>query len=760
LEKYLEHLSTKSKKYRVANMLLKAIKDVVSKPFTGFRISVIDIEDVYKTLRECIRGCEDACEHLGKKVDRDALEGLLNEISKESGKSVDEIIDVVTYSLLLHEALTQLFKERSEYSKYRTIPMPRPFWKLVTSEDKLKLEPVSQILIIKQNDVSNWIPCSPCGFEPAVIRLRKRIRREVLDEEDFEEEDVKKLINMLKNYVGVDVCEGDPGDTCISGVKRVLMELGVKPGESLGPYCLLKRLVYAAATSPSDEVDELRAALGLPQRIVPSTDDIALKRYEESLITLVPSRKCDDLIGSICNELIDKKNIVGVKYDDRCSALRSVFCEDVPKDLELAARTLETKYELLIRKLSEAVERFIGARMNVQLFEKIIEARYGAKGVPEWLKNFIVKSYELRASRVIKRLAELYDGYLIVKGDADNAGLIASGHLSQIDEELNCERYSRYILSALELQKRIEYGAEALEKLRKVFTWICKVTEVLYGNDACKCEKSVSSVVVSPSYYQAFSSALMITAMKDLVITSRAGGLLIFSGGDDVLAILPPQSLWVVFELRSNYIGSKARPGFHCFNGMPLVPAIPFGRSFSARFAKIKDLMNEEIRETVELLEDRAKRAVWKLAGSELKKDTIVISRSRSEALVMLPLSKCTSQGFKCLADELGSYVLMLHLMLVSGILSANIPEDLDKFVSEALNVLSSRPCSICKVFEYVVSRNTQIREGASEILNSVFGRDPELRDLLTSTWLVSNSKTSPLLIELSKLIKVLRVIS
>lgn len=750
------------RKFCVAEDLLEVIKDTVSKPPTGFRIMVVDLEDVYNTLEKCVSGDTTMCGKLGRSVDLNKLAEVIDEVSRKKASSKQAIASNIARALLLHEALMWLAEGRSTAS---TLPMPRPFWNF---RDGV-LVPV----ISAKPSSLGWIPCSLCGAEPAVMKLRKVVRSFSWERavatmyEEFEREDVKDLIELMKTH-GTDVCTGLTGDQCITLISSRLKDLGVRPGEALGPYCLLKRIVYAASTGRprSTEVEEKRKKLGLPTRAMPSTDDIALRAYEDSLLTLALAGKCSELIRSLCNELT---SLVKVEPDTCMNALELIFCETIPKQIELAGFTLNWSYDEFVKKLSETAERFVektlgsleaayGEQTRQKICEKLLEllkARYNYTLFTPEIRNLVTTACESKRTHIVKGVAQFYDEYLIVKGDADSIRLISRGMLSAVDNKLTCSEYALYVLSALKAQKRV--SSDALSSLEQAFTWMCRIVSAFYGDS--RVGNYAVPISVSPSYYQALSSALTITSAKDLAVVKGVGGLLVFSGGDDVLAILPPQRLWAVFDLRENYMGS--RDGFHYAGEYPLVAAIPFGRSFSARYAKIKDLMNEEIWRAIELLENNAKNTVWWIYRFEYGKDTLILSRSRSEAIAKFPLSIYGNRGFTCIADTWRDYVIGIHVLLTSGVISANMPEDFEGFASQAMDTLAYRLPELLKIASYIVERNVGIRSVDRELVTQLVLRDRELLGNLFNTAVeTSGSRISPLLAEVFKLVKILRVVS
>jgi len=243
-------------------------------------------------------------------------------------------------------------------------------------------------------------------------------------------------------------------------------------------------------------------------------------------------------------------------------------------------------------------------------------------------------------------------------------------------------------------------------------------------------------LVVTPTYYAALSMALMITALKDALTinfkyyTTPITGL-IFSGGDDILALAPTEvAVSMVKDLRSNYWGDE--DGFHRISNYYVAAprAYGFGRSLSLRFANIMDIMSEEVRETFELLEGVAKKTTWTLNGKEFSKDTLVISESRTGKLAVLPLSDPSRNEVLGIPDVLNE----LFVLRLGGVLSGNVPEDYGGYrdIMETL-INSCNKQMMNDVWNHVIWRNTKITELRESIkanlsittLGQVYNIDP-----------------------------------
>jgi CRISPR-associated protein Cmr2 len=281
--------------------------------------------------------------------------------------------------------------------------------------------------------------------------------------------------------------------------------------------------------------------------------------------------------------------------------------------------------------------------------------------------------------------------YAIIRGDADNIGKLSRG-------EVDLGNY----VSLLEQLKQSSDQATPVKAYNRLI-------DVING-----LIKEGVGLVVTPTYYAALSMALMITALKDVFTTNfkyyatPITGL-IFSGGDDILALAPTEvAASIVKDLRSNYWGDE--DGFHVIsNYYVAVPrAYGFGRSLSLRFANIMDVMSEEVREAVELLEGVAKETTWALNGKELSKDTLVISESRTGKLAVLPLSDPSRNEVLGIPDVLNE----LFVLRLGGVLSGNVPEDYGRYrdIMEAL-INNCNKQTMSDVWDYIVKNNTKIAE-------------------------------------------------
>jgi CRISPR-associated protein Cmr2 len=238
------------------------------------------------------------------------------------------------------------------------------------------------------------------------------------------------------------------------------------------------------------------------------------------------------------------------------------------------------------------------------------------------------------------------------------------------------------------------------EELRK------ELSSAQEGGDARQREEGI--MLPSPTYSLALSTALMVTALRDVMtVRHMLNGAPVFSGGDDDLALLPIETgLAAVDILRGLYHGEN---GFHRIGDYFIPAPVVYGKSFSLRVANILDLMSDEIAESARLLDEVAKKTVWSHSAGETKKDSLVLSDSRSGAVALLPLG----DGHRALKA-----LELMWLSRLCGFLSANLPEDFQR-LSDAVERAAETGSwdTALKLLGYTLERNVS--------------RDPRGKDLL-----------------------------
>jgi len=683
---------------------LREVRKFVEVPPQGVRIYVVDVGALYGAVLRCLSGDLDACRAVGLKLGEAELRRLEEAMARIACRSqqkcdrVEELRRDLVFTLtwhLLHTKAIDLAKKFGEVA----IPSPRPFWTLAGDS----LSPVTSF-------VGNWIPCTVCGLEPAVIKFAKKPAEGGEVTFDFQRSE-----GMPKN---VPITELEKGKA-VEELEKLF-----KPGEALGPYCLLKRAVYMAQ----------RSELGIV-----STEDVAfawktskLYRYVLNMLSEVAER----LVGN------DKVQPGLVKLVE--NAVRSLLEVGVEKDIDITAKSISSlarvriSSEVLVQKLSSVLVDMCmhGAISSNTMFNTVtdlVPKGYTAEVIRKALdvvKSFGDKGY--RVGELCKALG-IPTAFAIVRADADYVGDLHKGV-----KPLKLSEYMKSIASTL-LNALRNYLSDA--EANRISKGIIEVTELFNT-------LSIDGVPVTPARTSALSLTLMLQALEDTQIVKDNHGLLVFSGGDDVLALVPPETaLKTSFELRKSYEEDALEISVNGTSVKVLRMHIPLGRSISVRFANIRDLMNIEIEKTYDLLEDVAKNVRWRSPNAMWEKDSIVVSDSRSGRVAVLPLRREESE---LSVDGYG-----LALLVALGTLSSGIPEDFEARIGKAKNIPSE---ALGKMFRYILRRNVaDVKFGGKSLNEEIMKVLDDWIKRAESVDVTLREESSNLLKEVSTLIAILR---
>lgn len=687
LKKQVNQATEDSKRLekRILLELLDFTGGVLEHPHIGIRVDMMDVREVYEELLKCLEGHnKDYCRGVGLSLD-DA--NRLVEVASNKGIEVKALAN----NLLWHVIMTHVLPEEIGRSP---IPIPRPFWELA---DEV-LNPVGDYTKLTKAREGDWSTCSLCGDEPAVIHPVKVWNKKGV--ESFDEEWLRKLEGFLKER-GVEVTNSKLEEKLkkegekLKKLEESLREI-MRPGESLGPYCLFKRIAGKVYSN----------LLGKYYGLV-STDDIALKVLSDVLTKdNARSKRLEELQEVLgCKFLIF---IVPQLYKEKEETLMA-------RDLDKASRMCELAYEEFINRVSRLLkERFCS---DIRDCLNIVSEMF-----PEFSNDII------RLSEMTPRLGEarnflgLRTRYSIVKGDGDSIGMVLTGVLKPVD--LTIDGYTKKLLESVS-KNLSEPERSELDRVYRIATEISEIVT------------SGKGIPVSPALTTTISLALQVTALRDVASIIGGSGFPVYSGGDDVLALLPLERVFPVVEtLRSHFWGDDISL-FHRarINGVNVVisQAIPTGRSFSVRVADIKDIMSHEVLETLRLLEGEAKNAKWREVY-ETDKDSIVVSDSRSRARIVLPLS--LGCGDRRLLSVRGMLKALSIEFLAEnmGVLSPSTPEDLDRVLSDPVTgekvKLGEEPLLV--ISKRVLKRNVSVKSGVgvkaedfiNMIVDSIGGRD------------------------------------
>ncbi len=286
------------------------------------------------------------------------------------------------------------------------------------------------------------------------------------------------------------------------GSLSVLREEGVvDENEYLCPYCLVKRLM-AIGRLPSAYtlVAVGEAATAKPRPPAPPVNVLA------SLDTFIALCK---LAGIECspdsNDVVDKLRLFekayhSVKVPEGCEKPKNFA--DVLELWFRGARNRDCAVKLVIDTVSQLTSKEVSKEEVEEAFK--LSTRY----------------------------------YAIVYADGDSIGDALKGRLGMNEEDT-----TTYWRKVLEVVKDSE-ARKRLEELDPA-TIVAKVVSEL----GLKGKARTPTTIPTPSYHAALSASLMAAALADSAVVAELGGVVIYSGGDDLVALLPARSLKVFSKL-------------------------------------------------------------------------------------------------------------------------------------------------------------------------------------------------------------------
>lgn len=324
--------------------------------------------------------------------------------------------------------------------------------------------------------------------------------------------------------------------------------------------------------------------------------------------------------------------------------------------------------------------------------------------------------------------------YAIVRADADDFSKVLRGYLGMTTEEYGWAVFGRVLAK--------DKAEKAVSDLREIVNEYAMTAKV-----------EAPTIIVSPSYWFTVSRALAGEAYIERDLVDRVGGLLIYTGGDDLLAILPPHAtprpgrgggraypvaLIAADVMRRVFWGSQpSRAGevmledYHAFrvlrkmgrpaegfNGLPgktgVVPAPRvYGRTVVIHIADVKDPMWAMMSDSAQIIDSKASITHTASLGPEWGKDSLIVSSVNGPA-VPLPF---TINGEPACAADTVAYLLRL---IDEGALGKGFINHLiSGYALELLEFMRAGwPEAVERVITYVLSRSG----GGGEVLKELEG--------------------------------------
>ncbi len=414
--------------------------------------------------------------------------------------------------------------------------------------------------------------CTVCGKLPALIILPTEER----DERVKEEEKYLTLKKYLIDFLSVNEIDD----------KDLLNFIQVfSPGEKLCPWCFLKRVVsleprilktlLVALPYSVDRITEFVSKLSKEygkSLHFPSTAHIASARlYEEmfrdkSIFFEAKPSKHIPLNKQALNVI--KKAIYSEEYiimwplarrlwdksgeelsnEDRVIAYAILSLD--PENLWLSIDRRRNWIELLSKRgLSHYLWRYYAlVRADGDSIGDLLEGKLTAFLPGLLSEDFYYKLRQRERSRkferVFEKAKEFLKQYILSSCEGEYKRFVEECIL----EERECERYISEIAKVGRYKK--EDVQELVERIRSEFKKI--IEEEL-------------RIPVTPTYHVSVSAALIRVSLLDSAVVFSLGGIVVYAGGDDLLALLPVDKVLNAIH-RSRLIfgglGNSEKPGF------------------------------------------------------------------------------------------------------------------------------------------------------------------------------------------------------
>ncbi len=529
------------------------------------------------------------------------------------------------------------------------------------------------------------------------------------------------------------VCGVEPAITDSGTAASVLsgpdLKLILKDGEKLGPYCLIKRLV---ASRPG----QAAGALGMEWKGKKVGDEEYKRRVMTSTTELAAAKAIAAFLKAVTDSVGIEEECGGVVYWLPESVWREV--EAIDRGAVKNRRKYATLYALSLCPEKEDVLPLYdvitsGRREVIDKFVDCIKEKIGA---PEEVIRGALDS----ARRVLRRY------YTIIKGDGDFFG-------------------SRLLRGCLDMNPS-KYVTESLGPGYAINDAGARD----YENDVRRLgDVSGTGCVTTPvtlTYIKALSRAMMIVALRDTEIVKRYGGVTVYAGGDDLMAMAPawisrpsgeePASVGVTIDTRLSYWGLGNGPsglivvgergdGKEDAGAVFPAPAV-YGRSYGVVIAHHKDPLRSavDLSNELEELKDEISTNGWEKDSVAVfygRLGSVALNKVLSEAALIPNKLRGGTDGEVAVGPKA---VRELALAVSRGSFSRSLIHDmLADDVLEALPELAGK-CMADRLIEYVLRRN-ESREGAAEELLGRVGRD------LLNTVMVVGGEGRPVAAELAK---------
>jgi len=433
-------------------------------------------------------------------------------------------------------------------------------------------------------------------------------------------------------------------------------------GERLCPYCLAKRTLR---TMLQLRAETARRLVGLElekehkRKLVASSVDAYTSRLHVNRTKL--AKALEDLMKKLDARDIHKLyTLVTSGYLSYHGTERWLKDAERSRLIDIITGRLQEAGDTGDDNAKKIAERLVGA----------LESSIPSLLVDAGLRDTIAKAYAASdvSTQLVKALEEAagYGSayYAVVAADGDSMGRgVLQGRLG-----VDPRGYMEKLLEVADPDARSAI-AEAFAALVDALDEALKEPEKDRRDCEPVCPERRLTLIVTPSYHYTVSRALASSATIDRSIVEKLGGFLVYAGGDDLVAVLPPgtedtreegvpyPALAAAIATRRSYWGLRAHPnGFHVYvpgtgsqedSATPLgviVPAIRgAGRSTVVYYAHAKTPMWLVFRSAHDLLDAKDGVAYLQHEGGNGTsiagcKDVLVVA-SEASGVALMPFT-------------------------------------------------------------------------------------------------------------------------
>lgn len=499
---------------------------------------------------------------------------------------------------------------------------------------------------------------------------------------------------------------------------------GQLTGERLCPYCLLKRLTTTRTVF--EKVLEIltgKYAKIKPPRF-PSVSSVAVINYKKALVDA--AQKQPDKILQILRDTINSS-------------------ENIRE--ALASHVIYQPEKELLEKIEKV---FGGDNTKIDVLGSFLLADAEDLLLVGKQRAFVNRLTQALAE-VSKQKASPTTYYALIKGDGDDVGKVITGDLGRVEAIRPLNNIFNYFSNltpnqtlsgvldmighgkleeAAQLLKgelKREYNAKELEELLELLEKNLK-----YPSEAK--DEWKKRLPVSPAYHATISRSLMTLAVKASEEISSVGGFVVYSGGDDLLAVSPVESATqIALRVRKLYTGAPITGFLELPQLGPktLVTALgDLGESFALTYAHYREPFAQTLVASVSALEEEAKEIAWsRQDGAQFAKDSLVVTyapRGGKRVQARLPFDLGEKQIGKLIGDS-GTILKIID----DGDFSASLVKDMDEWTSRIIQAYTKDTSLATKIIRYLVNRNASEKcdDSKKDKLELLFS------ETLSSTW-------------------------